>query len=83
VNNVNWGQVNDPRINSAIARAALTVGWAARARAWAGVDRMLVAQAVAVPETFDSAANIESRDVAGVSDVWNTGIWDLAFTSLR
>ena len=34
---------------------------------------MLVDQAVAVPEDFDNEANIESKDVAGVNQLWNEG----------
>jgi peptide/nickel transport system substrate-binding protein len=82
-NNSNWGQVNDPRINSAMAKAAVVSGLAARAEAWARVDRMLVDRAVAVPETFDISQTIESRNVAGVNAVWDAGVWDLDFTSLR
>jgi peptide/nickel transport system substrate-binding protein len=82
-NNPNWGQVNDPQINSAMARAALVVGVNARAWAWANVDRLLVAEAGAVPETFSSQAEIESANVAGVNAIWNDGIWDFDFTSLR
>ena len=82
-NNSNWGQVNDPRINSAMARATLVVDPVARAQAWANVDKLLVDQAVAAPETFNNAASIESRDVAGVNAIWNNGIWDLSFTSLK
>jgi peptide/nickel transport system substrate-binding protein len=82
-NNPNWGQVNDPRINAAMDHAALVNDPAARAQAWADVDRLLVDQAVAAPETFDASPAIESRDVAGVTAIWNSGIWDLDFTSLK
>jgi peptide/nickel transport system substrate-binding protein len=81
--NMDWGQVNDPTINAAMARAALVVGVAARGRAWANIDRMLVDQAVAVPETFPINASIESGNVAGVTAPWNQGLWDLDFTSLK
>ena len=59
-NNSNWGQVNDPTINAAMAKATLVVGASARAAAWAKVDDMLVDQAVAVPWIFDKQPNIES-----------------------
>ena len=81
--NVNWGQVNDSQINSAMAKAAYVVNPTARAQAWASVDRLLVAQAVALPETVDSAPSIESANVAGVNAIWNAGIWDLDYTSLK
>jgi peptide/nickel transport system substrate-binding protein len=82
-NNSNWGQVNNPAINAAMVKAALVVDPTARAAAWAGVDTLLVDQAVAMPEEWDNQANIEAGNVAGVSDLWNVGSWDFDFTSLK
>jgi peptide/nickel transport system substrate-binding protein len=82
-NNSNWGQVNDPQINAAMASAALVVDPTQRAQAWANVDRLLVEKAVAIPEEFDNQPNIESKDVAGVNQLWNVGSWDFAYTSLK
>ena len=82
-NNNNYGQFNDPAINRAMAAAELVVGTQARAEAWAKIDRELVAQAAAIPFAWDKQPNIESKDVAGVGDVWNLGAWDYSFTSLK
>jgi peptide/nickel transport system substrate-binding protein len=82
-NNSNWGQVNNPQINAAIKSAALVTEPTARALAWANVDQMLVDQAVAIPEDFDSQAHLEGKNVAGVNQLWNAGAWDLDFTSLK
>lgn len=95
-NNSNWGQVNwqdsptgpnkgavTTAIDKAMVKAALVINPSARATAWANVDRMLVQDAVAIPEEFDNQPNIESKDVAGVDDLWNEGDWDYAFTSLK
>ncbi|HEX3650970.1 MAG TPA: ABC transporter substrate-binding protein, partial [Pseudonocardiaceae bacterium] len=49
-NNSNWGQVNDAQINAAMQKAALVTDPTARSQAWANVDKMLVNQAVAIPE---------------------------------
>lgn len=81
--NNNWGQVNDPTINSQMAAAELLVGTQARAQAWANIDRELVAQAAAIPFAWDKEPNIESHDVNGVGDVWNIGAWDYSYTSLK
>jgi peptide/nickel transport system substrate-binding protein len=81
--NNNWGQVDNPEINKAMDAAELVVGVQARASAWAQVDRKLVAQAAAIPFDWDKQPNIESRDVAGVGDLWNTGQWDYSYTSLK
>jgi peptide/nickel transport system substrate-binding protein len=82
-NNSNWGQVNNPQINAGIRTASLTTNPAARDQAWANVDKMLVSQAAAVPEEWDIQPNIESKDVAGVNQLWNVGQWDYDFTSLK
>jgi ABC-type transport system substrate-binding protein len=82
-NNSNFGQVNNPQINAAIQKAALVSDPAARAQAFANVDKMLVDQAVAIPEDFDNQPNIESKDVDGINSLWNEGTWDLNFTSLK
>jgi peptide/nickel transport system substrate-binding protein len=81
--NSNWGQVNDPTINKAMEAAESIVGNSARASAWAKIDEELVAKAVAVPYDWDKQPNIESKNVAGVSDVWDIGEWDYSYTSLK
>lgn len=82
-NNSNYGQFNDPTVNRQMAAAELVIGTQARASAWAAIDRELVAQAAAIPFAFDKQPNVESRDVAGVGDIWNLGAWDYSFTSLK
>jgi peptide/nickel transport system substrate-binding protein len=95
-NNSNWGQVSwqdapwgphpggaTTPLDMAMKAAEATVGDSARAAAWAKVDQMLVDQAVAVPWVFDKQANIESKDVRGINDLWNIGSWDYGWTSLK
>ncbi len=82
-NNSNQGQVNDPKLNAAMKAASLVINPAARAQAWANVDKMIVNNADAIPEDFDNQPNIESKNVAGVNDLWNEGGWDFSFTSLK
>src|SRR5437588_733308 len=82
-NNSNWSQLNDPQVNAAMQKAALVVDPTARAQAWANVDKLLVDTAAAIPEDFDSQANVRSADTAGVNDIAINGNWDLMFTSLK
>jgi peptide/nickel transport system substrate-binding protein len=82
-NNPNWPQLNDPAINSAMARGELTVGDAARAQAWADIDRQITATAAAVPWLYDRQPNIFAKDVRCVPQLWNQGHCDLAYTSLK
>ncbi len=70
-------------IDQAMKAAEKTVGDQARAEAWAKVDNMLVDQAVAIPWVFDKQANIESKDVNGINQLWNIGTWDYSWTWLK
>jgi peptide/nickel transport system substrate-binding protein len=81
--NSNWGLVNHPKINAAMEAAAKVVGIKARGEAWAKIDRELVEEAVAVPYQWAKEPYIESKDVDGVNDYWNSGTFDYSFTSLK
>jgi peptide/nickel transport system substrate-binding protein len=81
--NSNWGLVNHPKINAAMEAASKVVGVKARGEAWAKIDRELVAEAVAVPYQWAKEPYIESKDVEGVNDYWNSGTFDYSFTSLK
>jgi peptide/nickel transport system substrate-binding protein len=81
--NSNWGLVNHPKINAAMEAATKVVGEKARGEAWAKIDRELVEEAVVVPYQWAKEAYVESKDVAGVGEFWNSGAWDYSFTSLK
>jgi peptide/nickel transport system substrate-binding protein len=81
--NSNWGLVNHPKINAAMEAASKVVGEKARGEAWGKIDRELVEEAVVVPYQWAKEPFIESKDVAGVGEYWNSGSWDYAFTSLK
>jgi peptide/nickel transport system substrate-binding protein len=81
--NQNIPQLNDPSINAAIAKASLINGEAARAAAWGQIDRSIVGTAAAIPTTWPKAPMIASKDVNPVAAVWNTGLWDFSFMSLK
>ena len=79
--NDNQTQLNDPRVNAAIATAETTVVPAARAQAWARVDRLLIDLAPAVPMWAERLAYVRSKDVRDfVSPV--TGYVDPTFMSI-
>jgi peptide/nickel transport system substrate-binding protein len=80
VNNVNWAQENNPQINAAMDKAAQITEPAARRKAWAQVNRMLVMDAPAIPEIWASNALVKGTQVKGVLDKWNDD-WNLAFSS--
>jgi peptide/nickel transport system substrate-binding protein len=81
--NVNYGQVDDPKINAEMTAAELIQGKEARAKAWAKIDDELVEGAVAVPYAWEKSPRLEGSDVHGVAMLWNEGAWDYSFTSLK
>jgi peptide/nickel transport system substrate-binding protein len=82
VNNFNWPQLDDPRVNGLLDRLATPGDLAQRARLGAQADRLITADAPAVPWLWGKVANIASPNVIGVVDRWD-GTWDLSFTSVR
>ncbi len=82
VNNSNWAQLDDPKINAAMDEAAKISEPAARYKAWAEVDRMLVEAAPAIPEIWASNALVKGTEVRGVLDEWNDN-WNLSFSSVK
>jgi len=82
-NNSNWPQLNDPKINAAMAKAEQLQGIDARAKAWARIDGMITATAAAIPWLWDKQPLVTSKDVACARQLWDQGDCDFAYTSLR
>ncbi len=82
-NNSNWPQLNDPRINAAMAKAEQLQGIDARAKAWAQIDRMITGTAAAIPWLWDKQPLVTSRDVVCARQLWDQGDCDFAYTSLK
>jgi peptide/nickel transport system substrate-binding protein len=80
VNNSNWAQLNDPKINAAMDKAAQITDPTQRRQAWAQIDKMIVMQAPAIPEIWSSNALVKGTQVKGVLDKWEDD-WDLSFSS--
>ena len=79
--NNNLAQLNDPKIDAAMNKAA-TLRGADRAKAWADIDKMITEDAPAVPFLWDKTTVLESKDVQGAGNAYYDS-WDLAFTSLK
>jgi peptide/nickel transport system substrate-binding protein len=81
-NNTNWPLLDVPAINEAIDRATLVTDPEERAQAWAEVNRMITAQAPAIPYNWDTQPTVWSSNVNAVINLNNSTI-DISFTSLR
>ena len=79
--NNNLAQLKDPKIDAAMDKAALLEG-ADRNKAWANIDKMITAQAPAVPFVWDNTNLIHSKNVNGVASEYFTA-FDLSFTSQK
>jgi peptide/nickel transport system substrate-binding protein len=81
VNNTNWPQLDVPEINQAIEEATLINDPEERAEAWGEIDRMITAQAPAIPYVWDNQPSVASANVNLVVNLFN-GQADLNFSSI-
>jgi peptide/nickel transport system substrate-binding protein len=79
--NNNLAQLKDPKIDAAMDKAALLEG-KERYQAWADIDKMITAQAPAVPFVWDNTNLIHSKNVNGVANEYFTA-YDFSFTSIK
>jgi peptide/nickel transport system substrate-binding protein len=79
--NINYSELNDPKINKAMNEAALLEG-DERLQAWADIDKMIVESAAAIPFIWDKTTLIRSKNVNGVAASYYTS-WDLNYTSIK
>jgi peptide/nickel transport system substrate-binding protein len=79
--NNNLGQLDDPKIDAAMDHATGLQG-RERLAAWGNIDKMITADAPAVPLVWDKTTLIWSKDVQGVANQYFDAI-DFSFTSLK
>ena len=79
--NNNLAQLNDPKIDKAMDEAELLRA-ASATRPGPSIDKMIIAEAPAVPYVWDNTNLIRSKNVNGVGNAYMNS-WDLAFTSIK
>jgi peptide/nickel transport system substrate-binding protein len=79
VNNSNWPQLNDPRINALMARAETIVDPQQRFAAWARIDQLVTKTAVAIPWLWETFPTLFSDRVTKAPELWNLGAPDVTF----
>jgi peptide/nickel transport system substrate-binding protein len=80
--NTNWSLLNDPKINDAMKKASTIPAGTDRNKAWADINKMIIAQAPAIPYIWDKTITLASKDVNQVDNGYFT-TQDLSFTSLK
>jgi peptide/nickel transport system substrate-binding protein len=81
-NNSNWAELDVASLNADMKRAKLVTDVDDRARAWADVDKGIVAQAPAIPYVFDYEPIVGAKNVDLAQNAYSTLV-DLSFTSLK
>jgi peptide/nickel transport system substrate-binding protein len=79
--NINYSQLDDPKIDKAMDEAAL-LSPPERYQAWGEIDKMITETAAAVPFVWDKTNLIHSKNVNGVANPYFSG-FDFAFTSIK
>jgi peptide/nickel transport system substrate-binding protein len=80
--NVNWSLLNDKALNAKMDKAETVVGDAARAKAWADIDKDVMATGAAIPWMWDKPYLVKSANVNPVLNQANAA-WDLSSISLK
>ncbi|HYM58354.1 MAG TPA: ABC transporter substrate-binding protein [Solirubrobacteraceae bacterium] len=80
--NSNWPELDVPEVNQAIEKAKLETEPGPRAKSWAEVNKLIMAQAPIIPYMWDYQAVVASPNVRAVQNGYST-TWDWNFTSLR
>ncbi|HEY4094317.1 MAG TPA: ABC transporter substrate-binding protein [Baekduia sp.] len=79
--NNNLAQLNDPKIDAAM-KAAGPLEGDARNKAWGEIDKMITAQAPAIPFVWDKTTLVRSKNVNGVANPY-LALWDFTYTSIK
>jgi peptide/nickel transport system substrate-binding protein len=80
--NVNYPQLNDPKLNAEMSAAQQLTDPTQRNNAWAKIDDQITAGAYVVMWIWDNDVNLRSANVNGVQNKFNAS-WDVTYTSLK
>jgi peptide/nickel transport system substrate-binding protein len=83
VNNSNWPQLNDPKLNAAMDKAAQMMNPTARYKAWAKIDQQVTKTAAAIPWLWENYPTLYSTKVTHASELWNEGFPDVTFMQVK
>jgi peptide/nickel transport system substrate-binding protein len=82
-NNVNWSQLNDPKINALMAKAKVELDPEKRWAEWGHIDQLITESAAAIPWIWESSPTLYSNKVTHASEQWNGGEPDVSFMSVK
>jgi peptide/nickel transport system substrate-binding protein len=80
--NVNYGMLRDNQLDDMMTKAATIPAGAERNKAWAEINRRVVADAPGIPYSWDDSFSLASKDVQGVMNGYTT-VWDFTFSFIK
>jgi peptide/nickel transport system substrate-binding protein len=80
--NVNYSMLKDSELDDMMTKAATIPAGAERNKAWAEINRRVVADAPGVPYSWDDSFSLASKDVQGVMNGYTT-VWDFTFSFMK
>ena len=81
--NVNWPQLNDPKINALMAKAEVQLDPEKRWAEWGHIDDLVTQTAAAIPWVWEQSPTLYSTKVTHASEQWNGGEPDVSFMSVK
>jgi peptide/nickel transport system substrate-binding protein len=79
VNNSNWPQLDDRRIDALMDRAETIVDPQRRYAAWGRIDQLVTKTAAAIPWLWETYPTLFSSHVSKAPELWNSGAPDVTF----
>ncbi len=79
--NVNWAEVNDPKLNRQIDAAREITDPEEAAKAWADLDKEVTDQSYLVNWLWDNNVSLAGPNMKGVPSAFNSGAFDYSFSS--
>ena len=80
--NVNYSMLKDPQLDDMMTKAATVPAGPERNKAWAEINRRVVADAPGIPYSWDDSFSLASKDVQGVMNGYTT-VWDFTFSFIK
>jgi peptide/nickel transport system substrate-binding protein len=81
--NVNTAEVNDPKLNQQIDKASRITDPEQAAKAWGELDKEVTNQSYFVVWLWDNQVNAKSSNLNAVPSKFNSGAYDLTYSSLK
>ena len=81
--NVNTAEVNDPKLNAQINKGKYIVDPQAAGKAWGDLDKEVTDQSYFITWLWDNNVSLQGPNMKGVPSKFNSGAFELTFSSQK